>query len=152
ADTLDNVSASGPATVSFDMSLPLHDSGRARIDGEVALANATLADKRWKLAFDSVTGRARYGDDGFVAERLAVRHEEAPGVLTLRAGEHVHDPGHAFEAELEGNLPADRLLQRVPELSWLQGRASGRSQWTATLRSEERRVGKECRCRVEANR
>src|SRR5690606_19017498 len=33
----------------------------------------------------------------------------------------------------EGNLPAERLLQRVPELSWLQGRASGRSQWTATL-------------------
>src|SRR5690606_4539209 len=78
-------------------------------------------------------GRARYGDDGFVAERLAVRHEEAPGILTLRAGEHVHDPGQAFEAELEGNLPAERLLQRVPELSWLQGHANGRSQWTATL-------------------
>ena len=133
ADTLDNITASGPATVSFDMELPLRDKAAARIDGQVVLAGAKLADKRWELAFDNVSGRARYGDGGFVAERLEVRHEEAPGILTLRAGRYAHDRRNDFEAELEGNLPADRLLRRVPELSWLQGRASGRSQWTAAL-------------------
>ncbi|MDQ2701537.1 MAG: TIGR02099 family protein [Pseudomonadota bacterium] len=132
-DTLDNVSASGRAEVTFDMELPFQDKAGARIDGRVTLADAKLADKRWNLAFEGVSGRARYGDDGFVAERLDVRHEDAPGILTLRAGEHVRDRGNDFEAELEGNLPAERLLQRVPELSWLQGRASGRSQWTAAL-------------------
>ncbi len=133
-ETLDNLSASGLAAVTFGLDLPLHhDEGAAKIDGTVALAGVRMEEKRWKLAFDDVRGRARYGSGGFGAERLAVRHDGAPARLTLRAGEGVRDRRDAFEAVLEGNLSADRLLQRVPELGWLQGRASGRSDWTALL-------------------
>jgi uncharacterized protein (TIGR02099 family) len=133
-DTLDNLSARGLAAVTFGLDLPLHrDEGAAKIDGTVALAGVRMEEKRWKLAFDDVRGRAHYGSGGFGAERLAVRHEGAPARLSLRAGDETHDRRQAFEAVLEANLPADRLLQRVPELDWLQGRASGRSDWTALL-------------------
>lgn len=133
-ETLDNLSAKGLASVTFGLDLPLHhDEGAAKIDGSVALAGVRMEDKRWKLAFEDVRGRAHYGSGGFDAERLAVRHDGAPARLSLRAGDETRDRRQAFEAVLEGNLSADRLLQRVPELGWLQGRASGRSDWTALL-------------------
>lgn len=133
-DTLDNLVASGLAAVTFRLDLPLHhEAARAKIDGSVVLAGAKLSEQRWKLAFDDVRGRARYDSGGFVAERLAVRHEGSAARLTLRAGDNTRDRRQAFEAELEGNLPAERLLQRVPELAWLQGRATGRSPWTALV-------------------
>jgi uncharacterized protein (TIGR02099 family) len=120
--------------VTFGLDLPLHrDEGAAKIDGTVALAGVRMQEKRWKLAFDDVRGRAHYGSGGFSAERLAVRDEGAPARLSLRAGDETRDRRQAFEAALEGNLAADKLLQRVPELGWLQGRASGRSDWTALL-------------------
>jgi len=133
-DTLRNLSARGLASVTFALDLPLHrDEGAAKVDGTVALAGVRLEEKRWKLAFEDVRGRAHYGSGGFEAERLAVRHEGAPARLSLRAGDATRDRRQAFEAALEANLPAERLLQRVPELDWLQGRASGRSDWTALL-------------------
>jgi uncharacterized protein (TIGR02099 family) len=133
-DTLDNLAAHGLASVTFGLDLPLHrDEGAAKIEGTVALAGVRLQEKRWKLAFDDVRGRAHYGSGGFAAERLAVRHEGAPARLSLRAGDETRDRRQAFEALLEGNLAAEKLLQRVPELGWLQGRASGRSDWTALL-------------------
>lgn len=133
-ETLDSLSASGLASVTFGLDLPLHrDEGAAKIDGSVALAGVRMEEKRWKLAFEDARGRAHYGSGGFAAERLAVRHDGAPARLSLRAGDETRDPRQAFEAALEGNLAADRLLQRVPELGWLQGRASGRSDWVALL-------------------
>jgi uncharacterized protein (TIGR02099 family) len=132
--TLDNLVASGLASVTFGLDLPLHhEAVRASIDGSVVLAGAKLSERRWKLAFEDVRGRARYDSGGFVAERLAVRHEGGAGRLTLRAGDATRDRRQAFEAELDANLPADRLLQRVPELAWLQGRVNGRSAWTALV-------------------
>jgi uncharacterized protein (TIGR02099 family) len=133
-ETLDNLSVGGLASVTFGLDLPLHrDEGGAKIDGTVALAGVRMEEKRWKLAFENARGRAHYGSGGFAAERLAVRHDGAPARLSLRAGDETRDPRQAFEAALEGNLAADRLLQRVPELGWLQGRASGRSDWVALL-------------------
>lgn len=133
-ETLDHLSASGLASVTFGLDLPLHrDEGSAKIDGTVALAGVRMEEKRWKLAFEDARGRAHYGSGGFAAERLAVRHDGAPARLSLRAGDETRDRRQAFEAALEGNLAADRLLQRVPELGWLQGRASGRSDWIALL-------------------
>jgi uncharacterized protein (TIGR02099 family) len=133
-ETLDNLSVGGLASVTFGLDLPLHrDEGAAKIDGTVALAGVRMEEKRWKLAFEDARGRAHYGSGGFAAERLSVRHDGAPARLSLRAGDETRDRHQAFEAVLEGNLAADRLLQRVPELGWLQGRASGRSDWVALL-------------------
>src|SRR5690606_23005443 len=61
AETLDNLTASGPATAGFTLDLPLHrDAPAPSISGRVALAGASLGEKRWKLAFDDVRGEATY--------------------------------------------------------------------------------------------
>jgi uncharacterized protein (TIGR02099 family) len=133
-EILDNLRASGLASVTFGMELPLHaDAPAADISGTVALAGAKLAERRWDLAFDNVRGRATYGSRGFRAERLAVRHEGQPGTLSLRAGDATRDRAQAFEAELRANLAADRLLRRVDALDWLLPQVRGRSDWTARL-------------------
>src|SRR5690606_36727477 len=130
----DNLRASGLASVTFGMELPLHANARpADITGTVTLAGAKLADRRWDLAFEDVRGRATYGSAGFRAERLAVRHDGEPGTLSLRAGDDTHDSGQAFEAELRANLAAERLLRRIEALHWLRPHVSGRAHWSARL-------------------
>lgn len=135
ADTLDNLRASGAATVGFGMSLPLRPGAQTDIAGTVDLDNAKLADPRWKIAFEQVRGRAEYGRGGFRAEDLAVSHEGAPGKLSLRAGESfVRDRGNVFEAGLEVVSGADELIARGPdELAWLKSYLDGRSAWTVGI-------------------
>jgi len=128
-ETLDALGASGPAAVNFGLSLPLHGGG-GQVSGDVELRGATLADRRWDLRFDNVRGKAEYGSDGFRAPALQVRHKEHDGVLSLAAGAPVSDPGHAFEAELTASLGATDLLERAPELKWLQPYLHGTSRWT----------------------
>jgi len=141
-DTLDTLRASGLASVTFGLELPLHvGAAPAAISGTVALAGAKLADRRWDMAFDNVRGRAVYGSGGFRAERLAVRHEGEPGTLSLRAGEYTRDRAQAFEAELQATLAGDRLLARVDALAWLQPKVHGRSAWSVRL-SVPRTAGK----------
>jgi uncharacterized protein (TIGR02099 family) len=132
-DTLDNVSASGLAAVTFALDLPFHAGGTSTLGGTVALAGAKLADRRWNLAFDDVRGRANYGNGGFEAERLAVVHDSQPGRLSLRAGQYVRDPRQAFEADLDAALGAKALLAHAPDLGWLAPYLDGRSNWTASV-------------------
>ncbi|MCL7713532.1 YhdP family protein [Stenotrophomonas mori] len=129
-DTLDALSASGPAAVDFGLALPLHEGGEGRVQGAVELRGARLADRRWDLRFDNVRGRADYGSDGFHAPALQVDYKTHEGVLSLAAGAPVADPRHAFEAALTASLDADDLLQRAPELQWLQPYVHGTSRWS----------------------
>jgi uncharacterized protein (TIGR02099 family) len=130
-ETIDNITASGLAAVTFDLDLPLHDGGGASVmSGTVALAGARLVEKRWDLAFDNVRGRARYGDGGFEADKLAVVREGQPGKLSLRAGGFTHDRRQAFEADLDAAVAADDLVQRASSLAWLKPYLDGRSNWT----------------------
>ncbi|PTA76861.1 hypothetical protein C9414_19630, partial [Bacillus sp. Nf3] len=86
-DTLDNLSAAGPAHVTFDLLQPLHhDEGGGHLQGTVDLAGVKLVDKRFQLAFDNMHGQARYSNGGFDAEELSVRHLGQDGRLSLRAG------------------------------------------------------------------
>jgi uncharacterized protein (TIGR02099 family) len=131
AETLASVSATGPAAVGFGLRLPLsHEEGGAVIKGTVGLKNARLADRRWKLAFDQVTGQARYARGGFAAQDLAVRHEGEPGRLSLRAGEaFVRDAGNVFEANLDASMGAAALIDRAQDMAWLRPYLDGRSRW-----------------------
>nr|WP_245156303.1 YhdP family protein [Lysobacter solisilvae] len=133
--TLESVSASGPADVGFALRLPLaHEAGGISIGGTVALKNARLADKRWKLAFEQVEGQAEWSRAGFGAQDLTVRHKGEPGRLSLRAGgPYVRDDGHVFEADMEASLAAADLLDRAEEMAWLKPYLDGRSQWTVGL-------------------
>jgi uncharacterized protein (TIGR02099 family) len=133
AETLANVSASGPAAVTFDMLLPMHHKPGAserRFGGTVELTDASLREKRWKLAFDQVKGRAEYGKGGFGTEQLAVRHDGQPGKLSLRAGGYTRDKSQAFEADLEAMIAADDLIARAEDMAWLKPYLEGRSVWT----------------------
>ncbi|HEY5970556.1 MAG TPA: YhdP family protein [Pseudoxanthomonas sp.] len=131
-DTLDNLSASGPAQVTFGLLQPLRSQRAAarKMNGTVELQDAKLADKRWNLAFERVRGKADYNDAGFTAEKLAVSRQGQPGVLSLRAGGGVRDKRQVFEAELAASLSAVELLDRAPEMAWLKPYIEGRSQWT----------------------
>ena len=134
-ETLVALSAAGPAQVTFDLDLPFHRAGKVmQLGGTVALGGASLADSRWKLAFEDVRGKAAYDNKGFKADALRVIHDGQPGQLALRAGKgHVRDPVQAFEAELEAKLDADALLDRAPQLAWLKTHVQGRSPWTIAV-------------------
>ena len=84
-----------------------------RIDGQIALRNARLADPRWQLAFDNVNGKAGYGDGGFVADRLQVTHLGHPGQLSLRAGDYVHDAGRLSRPSWRPVCPTTPAARRT---------------------------------------
>ncbi len=129
-DTLDNLSVSGPATTRFDLLRPLRaGQGGGHLRGDVALEGVKLADPRWDLAFDNVRGKARYSDDGFDAEGLAVQHRGRDGLLSLRAGGAVEDPAQAFEARFQAALDARELFDRAPQMEWLRPYVHGTSTW-----------------------
>jgi len=128
--TLDNLTAKGPAAVTFDLLQPLQrDDHGGHLQGTVDLDGATLSEKRFDLTFEAMRGQARYGHGGFDAESLAVRHLGQDGLLSLRAGEFVRDPQQAFESELSASLDAGVLLDRAPELNWLKPYIQGTSRW-----------------------
>ncbi|HVK52558.1 MAG TPA: YhdP family protein [Pseudoxanthomonas sp.] len=131
AETLDNLQAAGHTRARFHLLQPLkHDSPTKReLDGDIELAAATLADKRWNLAFSEVAGKVSYNGDGFVADGLKVVHQMQPGTLSLRAGGGTRDRAQAFEAELTARLDAKELLDRAPEMAWLKPYIDGRSDW-----------------------
>ncbi|MDR0182680.1 YhdP family protein [Lysobacter arvi] len=134
AETLKNVVASGPARVGFEMDMPLRPNMQTAISGMVQLDKARLADPRWKLAFEQVSGKAEYARGGFRAEGLKVLHEGQPGVLSLRAGnDFVRDRAHVFEAGLDAQMSAKDLLDRAPEMAWLKPHVDGRSSWTVGI-------------------
>lgn len=134
-ETFVNIEASGPAKLTFDMSLPLRSSagGKQRIDGTVDLAGAKLSEKRWQLAFADVRGHARYNQTGFDADKLDVIHDGQPGKLSLRAGGYVRDARQAFEADLQSTVSSNALLDRAEQLAWLKPYLDGRSQWTVAV-------------------
>ena len=130
-ETLDNVEASGLASVTFDLTLPfVKQAGANVMAGTVALSGAHLAEKRWNIAFDNVRGRANYGSGGFEADKLAVVRDGKPGRLSLRAGAYTHARSQAFEADLDASLSADDLASRAPALDWLKPYLDGSSTWT----------------------
>lgn len=143
-ETFANLEASGPAKLTFDMSLPLRsNTGEIRrVDGTVGLAGAKLAEKSWKLAFADVRGQARYNQDGFEADKLDVVHEGQPGKLSLRAGGYARDERQAFEAELQSSVASDALLDRSEQLAWLKPYMQGRSQWTVAVSVPRESAGK----------
>src|SRR5690606_4921242 len=117
ADSFDNLTVSGAATANFALDLPLgSDGGAPKLSGEVGLRDSNIADARWKLAFDNVSGTVRYDQDGFAARNLSVVREGRPGSLSLRAGTpHVRNGAHVFKAELDAVLAAADLLAQAPE-------------------------------------
>jgi len=133
-EVMRNLHVAGPARANFRMLRILRKGGAMQLGGEVLLDGASLREQRWKLAFDNVHGKVLYDRTGFRADALQVRHDGAPGVLSLRAGAaHVRDSGQAFEAELQGEVAIDDLLDKAPAVAWLKPYMAGRSPWTVAV-------------------
>lgn len=134
-EVMDNLRAAGPAQARLQMLLPLHHQQPppSRIEGTVALGGVRLAEQRWALVFEQMRGQVRFDRDGFDASNLQVRHEGAPGLLTLRAGAHVRDPAQAFEATLQAPADIDALLDKAGNLGWLKPYLRGSASWTTEL-------------------
>lgn len=134
-ETFAALGASGPATATFELAMPMQKTAPTRIGGTLALHGAQLSDRRWSLDFTRVRGTARYSGSGFDAENLQVHHDNAPGRLALRAGAgHVRNAGNVFEASLDAVIRADDLIDRAPaELAWLKPRLDGRSNWSVGI-------------------
>lgn len=132
---MDNLQVSGAANAEFHLLLPFHSENGSteQMHGSVALADVSVREKRWNLAFDKVNGDAQYESGGFVAEKLRVVHDGVPGVLSLRAGPHVLDSKQAFEAELQASVGIDNLLDKSGNLAWLKPYVDGRSPWTVAV-------------------
>lgn len=125
----------GPANVGVRLALPLKaELGERRIEGEIDLTAATLADARWNIRFTDVSGRARFDHTGFAAEDLAVRFEGEPARFDLAAGADFVPPEVAVQAQLRGEFPPAVLIKQHAPLAWLQPWLSGRSEWLLALR------------------
>jgi uncharacterized protein (TIGR02099 family) len=129
--------AKGDAQVRMRLELPLAKTavGPKRIEGELHLSDATLADSRWDVHFDQVNGSAKFSDTGFAARELQVRFEQQPALFDLDVGPaFTGDAKAAGLARLRASLPAQALLRRYPALDWLEPRLQGASGWDVTVR------------------
>ena len=128
--TLDALQARGEAAVSFALDRALHRAGaQAEVSGTVELKQAVLADPRWDVRLEQVSGRAEYGNDGFTAPALQARLDGNPVTVALHAGRYTDAPGQAFQARVDGSHDMAQLLARAPELGWLGHYLRGRSHW-----------------------
>ena len=131
---LDALSISGPAAVDLRLRLPLRkELGQREVEGRLSLDNATVSDRRWAVRFDGMTGSIPFTDRGFAAESLPVRYGETPGVFSLRVGDTVRSAAHVAEVQLEAELAPEQLLDRSPELAWLEPWLEGRSSWNVQV-------------------
>lgn len=127
---IDALTASGPAAFDLRLRLPLREGlGPREVEGRLALDNASVADARWKVGFEGLTGSIPFTDQGFLVDALPVRLGDSDGALSLRVGDRVRDPAHVAELQLDAALTPAQLLERSPELSWLQPWLAGRSLW-----------------------
>ncbi|MEO6366341.1 MAG: YhdP family protein [Luteimonas sp.] len=134
AATLARIDLRGPANVGMSLVQPLYRGAPEQaLHGTVDILGATLVDRDLKLVFEDVRGAVDFDRSGFGAEKLAVRHEQQPGRLSLRAGGYARDRRQAFEAELDATIAADALLDRASQLEWLKPHMDGRSTWTIAL-------------------
>ncbi|MFC4728593.1 YhdP family protein [Coralloluteibacterium thermophilus] len=134
AEALSGLRATGAADVAVELRIPLERHlGQHELRGAVSLTDGRLTDPRWRVDFTDVDGNARFGLHGFAAEDVSVRVEGHEARLSLAAGEPAQAPGIAFEAALQGRLPASVLVEREPALDWLAPWIDGTSDWQVSV-------------------
>jgi uncharacterized protein (TIGR02099 family) len=127
---IDALTVGGPAAVDLRLRLPLRkDLGERVVEGTLSLDNASVADARWKVGFEGLSGAIPFTDKGFLVDALPVRYGDSEGALSLRVGDTVRDPAQVAELQLDAALTPSQLLERSPELAWLQSWLDGRSLW-----------------------
>lgn len=124
---LDGLSASGDGRVRVAIDLPLKEAmpEELRVDGSVALEEASLSDDRWDVAFDRVSGEASFDATGFSAEDFAAHYQGEPVRLWLEVGAERFD-AEVGRARMTGELPPAVLLSGFPAIAFLTSHVEGR--------------------------
>jgi uncharacterized protein YhdP len=135
-----SVGGRGAARVRLEAPLK-RELGELQLEGQVDLADADLVDSQWGLRFGGASGRLRFSREGFSADALGVRFDGQPASLSLAAGRFCAEPGHVFEASLQGSFAAESLLALRPELHWLEPYLQGQSAWSLDLHVPEPGTG-----------
>ncbi len=126
---IEGLDIEGEGVIDIALGIPLRKSlGETTVKGTVELSDAKIIDSKWNIAFGEASGMLHFDRRSFVANDWPVSFEGDPARLSLRSGVHALDPErNEFEAELVGNLLAQNLLTRVPQLAPLGARFDGRS-------------------------
>ena len=132
---IEGLGIEGDGGIEIALGIPLKKSlGETTVEGSVELLEADIADTKWDIALDDASGILHFDRRSFIAEDWPVRFDGDPARLTLRSGTHVLDPErNEFEAELTGDLRAQSLLTRVPQLAPLGARFEGRSDFNVRV-------------------
>jgi len=134
-ETFDALGIAGAAKATFKLLQPLkHELGETSLQGAVDLANATLAESRWKLLFTNATGQVRFSQHGVRVDAMNVRVNGDPGLFGILIGGETGDAAIAVNATVSGTFPVATLIQHAPSLDWIKSIISGRAAWTVNVR------------------
>ena len=124
------VDVGGQGTWDFRLHLPVkHAAEQTELTGNVALADADIADAKYGLRLNKANGKIKFTQRGFATEPMPVSMNGKPAQFTLAVGAMASDPRHAVEANLRATLPATEILAYAPMLQSYGDRISGSTQW-----------------------
>jgi uncharacterized protein (TIGR02099 family) len=132
-DVLKDISIGGKGDLDFKMSLPVKDTSKLVLDGNVELVGANLDDAAFNLHFVDASGSVRFNQTGFAAGPLAVQFRQRAAKLALASGGYVEDARHIFEANLKGRFPVTTVFADVSDIAPVLPRFPGESDWTASV-------------------
>lgn len=139
-DQLKDLAIGGNGTVGFALNLPIKQIEALTLEGGVDLSGARLDHAGYDLHFLDASGRLRFNQKGFAADRLDVGYRGRRAKLSLAIGGYAADPRHVLEASLAGRFPAAAVFD-VPALQPMLARLPGESQWTASIGVEREDKG-----------
>lgn len=119
----------GTTRLELDFSLPLDDTSRFRLNGQLGFLDATLRLNRWQLALSDIQGDLRFDQDHIFATGITGKVFDRPirvDVSTPRGNRN------ATRITARGRMPLATLQQRLPTID-LGGLATGSSRWQLDL-------------------
>lgn len=129
--TVTGLQGSGPVSTDVRMLFALAKGPAYNdIGGSIDFKGTAIRMPDWNLGMQSVTGGARFDNDGFITEGLLGRIARQPVRLDLRVGGgHVRNKANQLESEIAGAFHTDTLWAFDPSLSDLRGVLNGQSDW-----------------------
>lgn len=123
----------GRGSARVKINVPLKSSENATLDGRVDLVDADLDEANWDLHFKKARGQVRFSRTGVSADSLATTYEDHPVTLGVAIGSSAKDPLNAFEATLDGELPAAVVFARASDLAPAMASFPGQADWHVGL-------------------
>lgn len=131
-DQLKDLAISGKGALGFTLNLPIKQIEALTLDGSVDLSGAKLDHMGYDLHFLDATGKLRFNQKGFAADRLDVGYRGRRAKFSMAIGGYVSDPQHALEVTLSGRFPAATVFD-MPAIQPMLSKFPGETDWTANV-------------------